>query len=128
MAADKLIQRWGKIERQRKARRSRRGGARGGGGRGDGRRSAVPWRINDLTNLFKHRYGGPLPDDDAGLEDAWIMVRHQAFLYRNDQQRVLHWLATWAPWMSPAEAETMIARAAAVTWLWKADTLGRKLN
>jgi hypothetical protein len=40
-------------------------------------------RMRDLEIIFLDRYGGPLPDDDAGLGDARVAIHHLANLQGN---------------------------------------------
>jgi hypothetical protein len=57
-------------------------------------------RMRDLETIFLDRYGGPLPDDDAGLGDARVAVDHLANLHGNQGNNIFSWLARWAPWMA----------------------------
>src|SRR5262249_8839030 len=60
-------------------------------------------RVSELTRLFRSRYGTKLTDDDAGRDDAFVMVSH--LVRRPDAvRRMRAWLDLWCPWMSAAGA------------------------
>lgn len=85
-------------------------------------------RVAELTRLFTSRYGNTLPDDDAGRDDAWVMLHHLALISGDPRARILPWLARWAPWMSPSEIEALIADVLAKPIKWRAPTLGKKMR
>jgi len=60
-------------------------------------------RIGELRRLFTALYGHVLPDDDAGRDDAFLMVCHLAKRPEADR-RIPAWLSLWCPWMTEAEA------------------------
>jgi hypothetical protein len=103
-------------------RRHRRGGSRTGG-------SMIGLRLRELEIIFWSRYGGRrLPHDDAGIDDAMMVLQHMAGLTIDPRGRMSAWLATWAPWMAPGEAAVLIERAIAKPTRYRADTLARRLN
>lgn len=75
-----------------------------------------------------HRWGDQLPDDDAGRDDALIVLNHMVNQATDPRGRMAQWLATRCPWMSAREARSMIARVVANPKRWRADTLAVKLN
>lgn len=83
-------------------------------------------RITELTRLYADRYGPTLPDDDAGLDDARIIVRHM--LHAGDPHRAHRWLIEHTPWMPAPEREMVIRNAGSRAKLPKADTLARRLG
>jgi hypothetical protein len=76
----------------------------------------------ELERFFKLRYGGRLPDDDAGREDAKLMIHH---LHSDAMDG---WLRRWAPWMDALERECLIVEAERSPRWWKADELGKRLG
>ena len=58
-------------------------------------------------------YRTELPDDSAGREDLEIMFKHMALL-NNACARMKAFVGLWAPWMPPAEAESLIDHIAAL--------------
>ena len=87
-------------------------------------------REAEIGRLFEHRYGGEsymLPDDDAGRDDALLMVHHQVKL-AHGRARAWNWLAMCCPWMNGDEAKHIIARACAQDWSFEADRLAERLG
>jgi hypothetical protein len=87
-------------------------------------------RIGDLNKIFAWRYGGNresyiFPEDDAGLEDLKILLRHYAL---NNPLAMPRIIELRAPWMSEAAATSLLEQIEAFPQKWRADTLGRKLN
>jgi hypothetical protein len=83
-----------------------------------------------LNKLFAYRYGGTregwqFPDDDSGREDLDILLHHYAL---NNPHKMLKIIKLRAPWMTEAEALSLIERIEAIPRRWRADTLGRLLN
>ncbi|KZD23954.1 hypothetical protein [Tardiphaga robiniae] len=89
--------------------------------------NVMVFRCKDLTRLFRHRHGVTLSDDDAGREDAALMLAHLAA--RTDpEERMDHFLDLQCPWM--AAGDRVIAKALAAnsrTW-WTADQLAAQVN
>lgn len=85
------------------------------------------FRVKELGRIFAGRWGPRLPDDDAGREDAALMLDHLAefsdFLDRADS-----FLDCWAPWMALEEREAEKQRAATGGVRWRADRLGERLR
>jgi hypothetical protein len=87
-------------------------------------------RIGDLNKLFARRYSGNresyvFPDDDAGLEDLKILLRHYAL---NNLLAMPRIIKLRAPWMNEAAAARLLEQIEAFPQKWRTDTLGRKLN
>jgi hypothetical protein len=84
-------------------------------------------RIKDLRTIFADRYGDTLPDDDAGREDARVMLHHMAF--RPNAEKIMRaWLGQACAWMPPSETSETISEVFGRQVRWKADTLAEKLN
>jgi hypothetical protein len=84
-------------------------------------------RVNELTRLFQWRYGFELSDDDAGREDAFVMVN--ALLWcPAAERRVPHWLSLWCPWMPADECAALMKRVFAKPIKWRADTIAKRMN
>jgi hypothetical protein len=79
-------------------------------------------RMRDLEIIFVDRYGGRLPDDDAGLGDARVAVYHLANLPGNQGENIFSWLARWTPWMPPDQMADLVDEAIEHPRRWKADT------
>jgi hypothetical protein len=89
--------------------------------------SLAALRTAQLRRLFTARYGHVLPDDDAGRDDALIMVHHLA--NRPDAERQIgSWLTLWAPWMTSSEAAILTAKVLGKPLRWRADTLANLLH
>ena len=82
-------------------------------------------RLRDLGRVFRDRYGGVLPDDDAGREDLVIALHHLALLPPGaSRAKALHsYIELWAPWMPDEEAQRLVAEVLDKPRRWKADTL-----
>jgi hypothetical protein len=84
-------------------------------------------RVTQLQRLFAARYGRQLPDDDAGKDDAFVMVN--ALAWRpNAHRRIPAWLSLWAPWMTSTEVQALTTKVIAKPIRWGADKLGKRLN
>lgn len=84
-------------------------------------------RASELTKLYRARYGRELPEGDAGVMAARIMVHHLARL-RDAPRRIASWLNRWAPWLDLQEGERLIREATECPLKWKADKLAWKLR
>jgi len=71
---------------------------------------------------------GPLPDDDAGRDEALVMAHHLARRPGDRRRHITAWLELWAPWMPPAEVAALITAVLARPIRWRADTLAQRLN
>lgn len=88
----------------------------------------VALRLRDLSKLFRARYGITLPDDDAGRDDMAVAVNHLAGL-PHPREAIMHWLETWAPWLTISEQKDIIAEAVSTKrQVWKADALAWRLG
>jgi hypothetical protein len=85
-------------------------------------------RCAEINRLLNSRYGAVLPDDDAGKDDASIMVHHLAQISGDQRARIAAWIALRAPWMHAADTESLIAAAIAKPLRWRADKLAVRLN
>jgi hypothetical protein len=84
-------------------------------------------RAAELTKLYRARYGRELPEGDAGVTAARIMVHHLARL-RDASRRIASWIDRWAPWLDLQEGERLIREATECPLKWKADKLAWKLR
>jgi hypothetical protein len=84
-------------------------------------------RVAELTRLFHSRYGPHLPDDDSGMDDAFVMANHLA-LRPDAHRRIPLWLELNAPWMTKDEIQSLTAKAISKPCRWRADTLAVQLN
>lgn len=113
------------IEFHADARKKRKGSASG---------RPVPFatfRCVELEKLFQDRYGEQLPDDDAGRDDAEIMLHHLARrTLKPDQINWLmnDWLDRRAPWLADSERDELIARVIVNPLRFTADKLGTRLR
>lgn len=87
----------------------------------------VALRLNDLSTLFRSRYGVILPDDDAGRDDMLVAINHLACLPRA-RPAIMRWIELWAPWMPLAEASKIAGEAMANPQRWKADALAWRMR
>lgn len=85
-------------------------------------------RLRDLDVILHHRWGPALPDDDAGRDDALIVLHHMVNQAVDPRRRMAQWLGTRCPWMPKQEAAQTIARVIANPRRWRADTLAAKLG
>ncbi|WP_369723087.1 hypothetical protein AB8Z38_03100 [Bradyrhizobium sp. LLZ17] len=89
--------------------------------------SVAAARPNEIQRILADRYGRELPDDDAGRDDAFVMVN--ALAWRpNAQRRIPSWLSLWAPWMPADEVQALTAKLIAKPYRWGPDTIGKRLN
>jgi hypothetical protein len=65
----------------------------------------------DLERLISARYGGQLPNDDAGQDDLWIAAQLTRRLSGDISKNVVAWARRWAPWCSEAWAREIAAKA-----------------
>jgi hypothetical protein len=105
----------------RQWRQQRRSGSRTGG-------PLHGLRICDLEVLFQDRYGARLSDDDAGRDDAILMLHHLAHHAYDPRSRMRQWLALRCPWMGEIEAQQMLERVITNPRKFKADRLAAKFN
>jgi hypothetical protein len=89
--------------------------------------SVAAVRPNEIQRLLVSRYGHELPDDDAGRDDAFVMVNALAWRPQAER-RIPAWLSLRTPWMRQDEARALTARTIAKPIKWSADKLGRRLN
>jgi hypothetical protein len=87
----------------------------------------VTFRLKDLAQIFRHRYGIELPNDDSGRDDLEIAINHLASLAR-PRRRIANWIELWAPWLPAGEQKTMVGAALANPQYWDADTLAWRLR
>ncbi|MCK1706124.1 hypothetical protein IVA86_33165 [Bradyrhizobium sp. 146] len=85
-------------------------------------------RVAEIDRILIDRWGKILPHDDAGADDAFIMLHHLARRVGDPTIRMQGWLDQHAPWMSPAERQAIVDRVLAKPLRWKADTLGKRLG
>lgn len=88
-------------------------------------------RLRQIERLFAHRWGGQLPDDDAGLDDLELAAHHIAHLDGDAVDHILRWAWEWAPWLWHRDGIDPVAfasRIAANPRRYKADTLAWRLR
>lgn len=75
------------------------------------------------------RYGPIQTDDDAGMEDAILMLHHFALRQTADRQWEMNaWLDRRAPFIAGEERKEVIAKVFRKPILFKPDTLATKLG
>jgi hypothetical protein len=84
-------------------------------------------RIRELERIFADRYGAVLPNDDAGLDDIFVMANHLAHLNKPDR-RIAAWLQRWAPWYGDDRTAALIRAVMSKPEKWRADALAQRLN
>jgi hypothetical protein len=84
-------------------------------------------RIAELGRFLVDRYGPELPNDDAGAEDALLMLHHLAHR-ANPEQRMRYWLQQRAPSFSKGLANRLITKTMRQPLKFKADTLAKLLR
>jgi hypothetical protein len=85
-------------------------------------------RISELERFYRDRYGGVLPDDDAGRDDLEIAAHHIAIRGGDVWRNILAWARRWAPWMSGEEAVALAERIEAKPRKFSADELAQRLG
>jgi hypothetical protein len=90
--------------------------------------SMAALRCAELNRYAYDRYGPFLPDDDAGKDDAFVMVHHLALMSGDKGSRIEAWLTARTPWMSADGIATLIDTVIAKPLRWRADTLAKRLN
>jgi hypothetical protein len=102
-ASESLPQRWRRIEAKIKKRRKRKKAPRP---------DFFPRQTaKEIRSHFQFCYGRQLPDDDAGRDDAELML---AYLAQGPHSTVKmeSFLQEWCPWMQPREREQFVQEAA----------------
>jgi hypothetical protein len=84
-------------------------------------------RICELEIIFVDRYGAVLPDDDAGLDDIFVMANHLAHLDAPDR-RITAWVRDWAPWYGEERTAELIKAVLRKPLKWTADKLAQRLG
>ncbi|MFT4115596.1 hypothetical protein [Bradyrhizobium sp.] len=84
--------------------------------------------LRELERLWTHRYGGVVPNDDAGADDLWIAAQLIRARRGDVVAKVVAWARVWAPWCSAAEAAALAAHVLRRPYKFKADTLGEKVG
>lgn len=103
-------------DRQRKRRRNPRGNLK------------THLRIRELERIFADRYGTRLlPNDDAGLDDIFVMANHLAHLDAPDQ-KIMTWLRRCAPWHDDHNTAALIRAVTLKPLKWRADALAQRLG
>src|SRR5690349_7454166 len=99
--------------------------------RGVGRQcgvDAIPKQRPDPRVLEDTYRGRRLPDDYTGRADAFIAAQHILGLGGNVVRHVVGWMAMWASWMPPAEAQALAEAVIVRPKHWKADDLAAELG
>jgi hypothetical protein len=84
-------------------------------------------RIRELERVIADRYGAALSDDDAGMDDLFIMANHLAHLDAPDR-RILAWVRRWAPWHGDDKTAALIEAVLRKPLKWTADRLAQRLG
>lgn len=84
--------------------------------------------MRELERILAYRYGETLPDDDAGRDDLLLAAMHIAATFKNPAEHIPGWVALWAPWLSQAECDDLIARVTAKSFTLLADTMAWRLG
>jgi hypothetical protein len=87
----------------------------------------VVFRLRDLENLFAHRYGATLPDDDAGRDDLYVAASHICRM-GSPEVHIRAWAALWCPWCEDGELTRLIADVARKRQCWSADALAKRIG
>ena len=85
-------------------------------------------RISELNRLFAARYGGVLPDNEAGAEAIHIVAHHLIQLAGVPQARFANWAIEHAPWLTLSGMNAVLAEVVQRPQTWKADSLAWRLK
>lgn len=84
-------------------------------------------RISQLEKFFADQYGAVLPDDDAGLDDIFVMANHLAHLDA-PKARIRAWVQQWAPWYGERRTAKLIKTVICKPLKWTADRLAERIG
>jgi hypothetical protein len=84
-------------------------------------------RIRELELFFADRYGAVLPNDDAGIDDIFVIANHLAHLDAPDQ-RIAAWVHQRAPWYGDDRTAALIRNVTLKPLKWRADKLAQRLG
>ncbi|WP_050626691.1 hypothetical protein [Bradyrhizobium viridifuturi] len=85
-------------------------------------------RLCELERLWSVRYGGTLPNDDAGADDLWIAAQLISRRQGDIPTKVVAWARVWAPWCSAGEAAALAAHVVSHPYKFTADVLAEKVG
>lgn len=85
-------------------------------------------RLSGLERLWTVRYGGVLPNDDAGADDLWIAAQLIRQRRGDIVAKVVAWARVWAPWCSAEEAAALAAHVVKRPYNFTADVLAEKIG
>src|SRR5262245_44262911 len=88
-------------------------------------------RYRDLIRLFQHRYGPTLPDDDAGIEDLWLLLQNVSLAPFGAEKKMRHVCGLLAPWLSEEGVQERIdflTRLPSFERIETAEGLGERLR
>ncbi|MET4490695.1 hypothetical protein [Bradyrhizobium sp. LA7.1] len=85
-------------------------------------------RLRELERLWSVRYGGTLPNDDAGADDLWIAAQLISRRQGDIPAKVVAWARVWAPWCSAGEAAALAAHVVRRPYKFTADVLADKVG
>jgi hypothetical protein len=85
-------------------------------------------RVAELRSLFRSRYGNELPNDDAGRDDAKLMLDHMAACPGAMPGHLEMFLRQWCPWLEADEIAEMTADAMATPLHYCADTAAERVG
>jgi len=91
-------------------------------------------RIAELNRLYRSRYGRigeaicELPNDETGRSLVVIVAHHLIRLAGEPRRRLTDWGREFAPWMTIADVDDVLAAVTRSPLSWKADTLAWRLR
>lgn len=86
-------------------------------------------QLHDLRKIFAIRYpDGQFPDDDAGHDDAQILLEIWASILSAEASVIAEDLSSRAPWLTHEAALALVERARASGVRHRAEALGNRLN
>jgi hypothetical protein len=90
-------------------------------------RQKAAFRLTELANLYRHRCGITLPDDDAGLEYLEIAINHLGNLPR-PQHAINCWIEIWTPWLTVGDKAKIVTPILMNPRVWSADEMAHELG
>ena len=88
-------------------------------------------RYGALIRLFRARYGNELPNDEAGVEDLWLLLQNVSLALSGAEKKMRCAIEIWAPWLPEDEAEARVELLKKLTIYERTPTareLGDRLN
>lgn len=85
-------------------------------------------RLGELHRLRQARYPQGIPDEPKGRVLVRVLVHHLAAVPGDPRKRLPRWIEELAPWMSVADARTLLNEALTNPRQWRADRLAWRLG